>query len=127
MPFILFNSRQRRRVLIISSQQSRRTTYISSGILLPILTSSPLSSLLSDYPQTLSFLYKTPIGYKLTTPDTQTVTESSKHSDRINISFYGHKRDPYQIKGALQCYNHSTTHASAHTSQSKTQAEGRGT
>src|SRR6218665_1278301 len=35
MPFILFNSRQRRRVLVISFKQSfsRRTTYISSGIL----------------------------------------------------------------------------------------------
>src|SRR6218665_1307473 len=76
---------------------------------------------------TLSFLYKTPIGSKLTTTDTQTVTESSKHSDRINISFYGHKRDPYQIKGALQCYNHSNTHASEHTSHSKTQAKRRGT
>src|SRR6218665_2335311 len=35
MPFVLFNSRQHRRVLVISSQQSfsRHTTYISSGIL----------------------------------------------------------------------------------------------
>src|SRR6218665_677586 len=60
---------------------------------------------------TLSLLYKTPIGSKLTTTDTQTVTESSKHSDRINISFYGHKRDPYQIKGALlQSFNHPCIH-----------------
>src|SRR6218665_632531 len=90
------------------------------------LTISSLSCGLSRH-SSLSFLYKTPIGSKLTTTDTQTVTESSKHSDRINISFYGHKRDPYQIKGALQCYNHSNTHASEHTSHSKTQAKRRGT
>src|SRR6218665_2646467 len=62
MPFILFNSRQHRRVLVKSLQQSfsRRTTYISSGILLPISrhTSDSHSytkhqSDLSSQPQTL--------------------------------------------------------------------------
>src|SRR6218665_3344296 len=82
---------------------------LSSSLSLCFFSSSDslrlLSRLLSIL--TLSFLYKTPIGSKLTTTDTQTVTESSKHSDRINISFYGHKRGPYQIKGALlQSFKH---------------------
>src|SRR6218665_2615951 len=105
------------------SPETHICSFLSLSLtLLYLLSLTPLQTLL-----TLSFLYKTPIGSKLTTTDTQTVTESSKHSDRINISFYGHKRDPYQIKGALQCYNHSNTHASEHTSHSKTQAKRRGT
>ena len=76
-----------------------------------------------DTPHTL-ILIDNAVGSKLTTTDTTTVAEPSKHPDRINISFYGHKRNPYQIKGASLL--HSSTHAYAHTCHSQTQAEGGG-
>src|SRR6218665_2612562 len=93
-----------------------------SGILQKPICPS-LQTVYPDTPYTL-ILIDNADGPKLTTADTQTVTESSKHSDRISIFFYGHKRNPSQIKGAL--LQHSTTHAYAHTSHSKTQAEGGG-
>src|SRR6218665_1277340 len=78
MPSILFNSRQRRRVLALSFRIMLHTTYVRH---------SPETH--TDTRYTLILIDNT-VGSKLTTADTQTVTESSKHSDRINISFYGH-------------------------------------
>ena len=112
MPSVLFNSQQRRRVLALSFRIVLHTTYVRH---------SPETH--TDTRYTLILIDNT-VGSKLTTADTQTVTESSKHSDRINISFYGHKRNPYQIKGVSLL--HSSTHAYAHTSHSQRQAEGGG-
>src|SRR6218665_3235591 len=117
MPFILFNSRQRRRVLVISFKQSfsKRTTYISSGILQKPTTPSLHSHSYTKHQLDLSSQAQT---LKLSQSHQNTQTESTS-------PFMVTSETP--IKSKVRCYNHSNTHAYEHTSHSKTQAEGRGT
>src|SRR6218665_1605595 len=86
MPFILFNSRQHRRVLVKSSQQSfsRHTTYISSGILQKptsdYLHSSPTIRHTSDshsYTKHQSDLSSQPQTFKLSQSHQNTQTGST--------------------------------------------------
>src|SRR6218665_1346358 len=117
MPFILINSRQHRRVLIISFKQSfsRRTTYISSGILQKPTLCPSLHS--HSYRKHQSDLSSQPQTLRLSQSHPNTMTGSTS-------PFMVTSDTP--IKSKVRCYNHSNTHAYAHTSHSKTQVEGGG-